>query len=48
MVPVVLLSGDFARIARWQDEQAWERTERLRPDLLDDGNRNEAPKTPER
>lgn len=47
-VPDVLLSGDFARIARWQDEQAWERTERLRPDLLDDGNRNEAPKTPER
>ena len=47
-VPDVLLSGDFARITRWQDEQAWERTERLRPDLLDDGNRNEAPKTPER
>ena len=47
-VPDVLLSGDFARIARWQDEQAWERTERLRPDLLDDGNRNEVPKTPER
>ena len=47
-VPDVLLSGDFARIARWQDEQAWERTERLRPDLLDDGNRNEASKTPER
>lgn len=33
-VPEVLLSGNFARIADWQQEQAYERTERLRPDLL--------------
>ena len=35
-VPDVLLSGNFAEIARWQEQQAFERTERLRPDLLDD------------
>ncbi len=34
-VPDVLLSGNFAEIERWQDEQAWERTRRLRPDLLE-------------
>ena len=33
-VPDVLLSGNFAEIARWQEEQAIERTKRLRPDLL--------------
>ena len=33
-VPDVLLSGNFAQIEKWQDEQAWERTKRLRPDLL--------------
>lgn len=33
-VPDVLLSGNFAAIERWQEEQAMERTERLRPDLL--------------
>ncbi len=33
-VPEVLLSGDFKRIAQWQEQQAIERTERLRPDLL--------------
>ncbi len=33
-VPDVLLSGNFAEIEKWQDEQAWERTRRLRPDLL--------------
>lgn len=27
-------SGNFARIDRWKEEQAWERTKRLRPDLL--------------
>jgi tRNA G37 N-methylase TrmD len=32
-VPDVLLSGNFARIDRWKEEQAWERTKRLRPDL---------------
>ncbi|MFI3266826.1 MAG: tRNA (guanosine(37)-N1)-methyltransferase TrmD [Rikenellaceae bacterium] len=33
-VPDVLLSGNFAKIAEWQETQAYERTERLRPDLL--------------
>ena len=33
-VPDVLLSGNFAQIARWQDEQSLERTRQLRPDLL--------------
>lgn len=33
-VPDVLLSGNFAEIAKWQENQAIERTERLRPDLL--------------
>lgn len=33
-VPEVLLSGNFARISDWQQEQAFERTEQLRPDLL--------------
>ncbi len=34
-VPEVLLSGHFGEIAKWQEEQAFERTERLRPDLLE-------------
>ncbi len=34
-VPDVLLSGNAAEISRWQQEQAEERTERLRPDLLE-------------
>ena len=34
-VPDVLLSGNFAEIEKWQDEQAFERTRRLRPDLLE-------------
>ena len=34
-VPDVLLSGNFAEIARWQEAQALERTQRLRPDLLE-------------
>lgn len=33
-VPDVLLSGNFAEIARWQEEQSLERTRQLRPDLL--------------
>ncbi|MCM1162849.1 MAG: tRNA (guanosine(37)-N1)-methyltransferase TrmD [Muribaculaceae bacterium] len=33
-VPEVLLSGHAARIADWRQEQALERTRRLRPDLL--------------
>ena len=35
-VPDVLLSGNFAEIEKWQDEQAIERTKRLRPDLLEE------------
>ena len=35
-VPDVLLSGNFAEIEKWQERQSRERTERLRPDLLQD------------
>ena len=35
-VPDVLLSGNFAEIEKWQEEQAWERTKALRPDLLEE------------
>ena len=35
-VPDVLLSGNFAEIAKWQDEQALARTQSLRPDLLEE------------
>ena len=35
-VPEVLLSGNFAEIERWQEEQAFERTQTLRPDLIAD------------
>ena len=35
-VPDVLLSGNFAEIEKWQDEQAWSRTKALRPDLIAD------------
>lgn len=34
-VPEVLLSGNFAEISKWQEDQAFERTQRLRPDLLE-------------
>lgn len=34
-VPEVLLSGNAALIERWCEEQSFERTSRLRPDLLD-------------
>ena len=33
-VPDVLLSGNFAEIEKWQEEQAFQRTKALRPDLL--------------
>lgn len=33
-VPQVLISGNFAEIEKWKDEQSFERTQRLRPDLL--------------
>ena len=36
-VPDVLLSGNFKEISLWQECQAMERTERLRPDLLKKG-----------
>ena len=35
-VPDILLSGDFKKIDKWKEEQAYERTKRLRPDLLDE------------
>ena len=35
-VPDVLLSGNFAEIEKWQEEQAYMRTKELRPDLLDE------------
>jgi tRNA (guanine37-N1)-methyltransferase len=35
-VPDVLLSGHAAEIEKWRHEQSVERTQRLRPDLLDD------------
>ena len=35
-VPDVLLSGNFAEIEKWQEEQAYVRTKELRPDLLDE------------
>ncbi len=35
-VPNVLLSGHFAEIEKWQDEQAYLRTKALRPDLLEE------------
>lgn len=34
-VPEILLSGNEAKIAAWKHRQALERTQRLRPDLLD-------------
>lgn len=34
-VPEILLSGHAAKIDEWRQEQALERTRRLRPDLLD-------------
>ncbi len=35
-VPDVLLSGNFGEIDKWKEQQALERTARLRPDLLDE------------
>ncbi len=34
-VPDVLLSGNFGKIERWREDKAQERTENLRPDLLE-------------
>jgi len=33
-VPEVLLSGDHARIENWRYSKSWEKTARIRPDLL--------------
>lgn len=33
-VPEILLSGNFPQIEKWKEEQALERTQKLRPDLL--------------
>ena len=33
-VPEILLSGNEKKINEWQEQQAYERTNRLRPDLL--------------
>ncbi len=35
-VPDILLSGNFGEIDKWKEQQALERTARLRPDLLDE------------
>ena len=35
-VPEVLLSGNFPKIDEWRNEQAFERTKKIRPDLLED------------
>ncbi len=35
-VPEILLSGNFKEIEKWQLEQAYERTKKLRPQLLND------------
>lgn len=34
-VPDILLSGNEAKIKDWEIEQSYERTRRLRPDLLE-------------
>ena len=35
-VPDVLLSGKFAEIEKWKEQQAFDRTKKLRPDLLEE------------
>lgn len=35
-VPEVLFSGNFAKIEKWREEQAYQRTLERRPDLLED------------
>ncbi len=35
-VPEVLLSGHFQNISNWREEQSIEKTERLRPDILEE------------
>jgi len=38
-VPDILLSGNFAQIDAWRDQQAMDKTKKLRPDLLKDKRR---------
>ena len=38
-VPDILLSGNEAKIKDWEIEQSYERTKRLRPDLLERGSK---------
>lgn len=35
-VPEILLSGNFPKIEEWRSEKAYERTQQIRPDLLND------------
>ncbi|WP_178985760.1 tRNA (guanosine(37)-N1)-methyltransferase TrmD [Winogradskyella helgolandensis] len=35
-VPEVLFSGNFGKIEKWREEQAYKRTQERRPDLLED------------
>ena len=35
-VPDILRSGDFPKIEKWREDQAFERTQKRRPDLLED------------
>jgi len=35
-VPAILTSGNFPKIESWREEQAYQRTKKLRPDLLDE------------
>ncbi len=41
-VPEVLQNGDHGKIALWREQQRWERTRLLRPDLLPQGIRRES------
>lgn len=36
VVPEILLSGNTAAISKWKEDQAYERTQQLRPDLLEE------------
>ena len=35
-VPKILLSGNFPKIEEWRNEQSFERTKKIRPDLLEE------------
>ena len=35
-VPTILTSGNTPAVELWREEQAFERTQKLRPDLLED------------